>query len=77
MSNTMLRLFFRMITRRSARQLRQSLLALPKDLMEPLRLQIVNRYNVQDIAQYLKISEEEALHRIRRARATVFGIVIE
>ena len=77
----MLQTIFRRVTRspsrRPLRQLRRSLLALPNELAEPLRLQVVDCYSLREIAEHLGISAEEASFRLRCARAKVHGVAID
>lgn len=67
----------RLLSLRPLWGLRKSLLALPKDLLEPLRLQIVDGHSLREIAERLEISEEEATYRVRCARDSIYGVAID
>ncbi|MCP5316214.1 MAG: hypothetical protein H6955_21845 [Chromatiaceae bacterium] len=75
MHPTMFRPLTRLFSDRPLRKLRSALSALPNNLLEPLRLQVVDGYSMREIADHLGISIEQATYRVRRARCTVYGVV--
>ena len=71
------RQFTHSLSRRKARQFSSPLAVLPNKFMEPLWLQVVERYSPQDIAECLGISTEDVSRRLRCARAVVYGVAID